>query len=146
MEVPVALRKETNYDVVPPAEKLDALLPKDASADDITRSITLTSETANAPIKKGDVLGEITILYKGEPCASTQLLAQYDVSASRFLLAKYKVVSFLSRTVVKICIALLVVLIAGFIFWLRVVHPKRRYGGRRSRSYFHRSYRGRGRR
>ena len=146
MEVPVALSKETNYVVVHPAEKLDALLPKDASADDITRSITLTSETANAPIKKGDVLGEITILYKGEPCASTQLLAQYDVSASRFLLAKYKVVSFLSRTVVKICIALLVVLIAGFIFWLRVVHPKRRYGGRRSRSYFHRSYRGRGRR
>ena len=92
------------------------------------------------------MLAEITRLYKGEPCASTQLLAQYDVSASRFLLAKYKVVSFLSRTVVKICIALLVVLIAGFIFWLRVVHPKRRYGGRRSRSYFHRSYRGRGRR
>lgn len=46
----------------------------------------------------------------------------------------------------KICIALLVVLIAGFLFWLRVVHPKRRYGGRRSRSYFHRSYRGSGRR
>ena len=93
------------------------------------------------------VTGEVKFkLYKGEPCASTQLLAQYDVSASRFLHAKYKVVSFLSRTVVKICIALLVVLIAGFIFWLRVVHPKRRYGGRRSRSYFHRSYRGRGRR
>lgn len=55
MEVPVALSKETNYVVVHPAEKLDALLPKDASADDITRSITLTSETANAPIKKGDV-------------------------------------------------------------------------------------------
>ena len=43
-------------------------------------------------------------------------------------------------------VVVLVVLIAGFIFWLRVVHPKRRYGGRRSRSYFHRSYRGRGRR
>ena len=145
MEVPVALSKETNYVVVHPAQTLEAVLPKGASTDDLTRSITLTSDVANAPITKGDVLGEITILYQGQPCASTQLLAQYDVSASRFLLVKHQVFSFLDRTIVKLCLALLAVLIVLFLFWLKVLHPKRRYGGRRS-TYRHRTYRGRGRR
>ena len=57
MEVPVALSKETNYVVVHPAESSTHSCRRTPLPTTSPVSITLTSETANAPIKKGDVLG-----------------------------------------------------------------------------------------
>lgn len=146
-EVPVALSKETNYVVVHPARDAEAILPNDidvsATSTDLTRTVTLTAETAYAPIATGDVLGEITITYGDQVCAKVPLLAQYDVSASKFLTAKYQLIQFLSQTIVQICIVLLAILILLFWIWWKFLRRKRRYGKSGGHRHRGQSYRGR---
>ena len=146
-EVPVALSKETNYVVVHPAYDAEAILPNDIdvspASTDLTRTVTLTAETAHAPIATGDVLGEITITYGDQVCAKVPLLAQYDVSASKFLTAKYQLIQFLSKTIVQVTIVLLVLLVVLFWVWWKFLRRKRRYGKSAGRRHRGRSYRGR---
>ena len=98
---------------------------------------------AYAPIVKGDVLGEITLSYGDRVCATVPLLAQYDVSASSFLTAKYQVMEFFSQTIVKLALVLLAIVVILFVVWWKFFRRKRRYGSRRGRHGHRRSYRGR---
>jgi hypothetical protein len=138
-EMSVKLSKQTSYVVVHPAENLEAVLPNDLSPEELTRTVTFNAEYALAPIAKGDVLGEISLSYGDHVYGSTPLLAQYDVEASKFLTAKYHLEQFLSRTVVQLSILGILILIALFVLWWKLLRPKRRYGrsakGRRTRSY-----------
>ena len=138
-EMSVKLSKQTSYVVVHPAENLEAVLPNDLSPEELTRTVTFNAEYALAPIAKGDVLGEISLSYGGHVYGSAPLLAQYDVEASKFLTAKYHLEQFLSRTVVQLSILGILILIALFVLWWKLLRPKRRYGrsakGRRTRSY-----------
>ena len=145
-EVPVALSKESSCVVVHPERTAEVLLPNDAKLEDLERRVTLAHDVANAPIAVGDELGTITISYKGTDCISVPLLAQYDVSASRFLTAKYNVKMFFSHTAVKISLVVIVLLAVGLFFWWRLFYRDRRYGSRRKKRYRHHSYRGRWRR
>lgn len=145
-EVPVALSKETDYVAAIPESTVETLLPKNAKEKDLSRSIKLDNEVANAPIAAGDRLGEITISYKGNECVTVPLLAQFDVSASKFLTAKNAVKVFFSRTIVKVALVLLVVLAIALFLWWRFFHRDRRYGSRRKKRYRQRSYHGRFRR
>ena len=145
-EVPVALSKETNYVVVHPATSIQTILPNDIdvspTSKDLKRTVTLTTDVAHAPIATGDVLGEITITYGDQVCGKVPLLAQYDVSASKFLTAKYQLIQFLSKTIVQVSIAVLVVLILLFWIWWKFLRRKRRYGKSGGGRHHHRSYRG----
>ena len=142
-EVPVELSKETNYVVVHPATEAAATLPNDVDIATLERQVTLHQDVAFAPIAKGDELGEITLRYNGQVCATVPLLAQYDVGASQFLTVKYQIIQFFSKTIVKIALAVLAVLVILIWVWWKFLRRNRRYGshtGRRARS---RSYRGR---
>ena len=141
-EVPVALSKETDYVMVHPEHTAEALLPKNVKEQDLERTVTLDNEVANAPIAAGDKLGQITISYKGSERVTVPLLAQFDVSASKFLTVKNAIKVFFSRTIVKIGLVLLILLVAGGVFLLKATRDRRRYGSQK-RNYQHRSYRGR---
>lgn len=141
-EVPVALSKESSAVVVHPANDVTATLPNDVNPEDLERTITLNSETALAPIAAGDVLGKITISYNGHECASADLLAQYDVSASRFLTVKYQIIQFFHKTVVQIVLVILAILAIAIFVWFKFFRRNRRYGGRRPQRRGRRSYRG----
>ena len=137
------LSKETNYVVVHPATEASATLPNDVDIAALERQVTLHQDVAFAPIAKGDELGEITLRYNGQVCATVPLLAQYDVGASQFLTVKYQIIQFFSKTIVKIALAVLAVLVILIWVWWKFLRRNRRYGshtGRRARS---RSYRGR---
>ena len=142
-EVPVSLSKENSAVVVHPAQDTMVVLPNDAKIEDLKRTVTLRSETAMAPISAGDVLGEITLSYDGRDCATVDLLAQYDVSASRFLTAKYHVIQFFQKTVVQVVLIVLAVLIIALIVWLKVFRPRRRYHNHRRPRNTRRVYHGR---
>ncbi len=142
-EVPVALSKETNYVVVHPAYTASAVLPNEVEPDAMTRTVTLNSDVANAPISTGDELGSITLSYNGADYVTVPLLAVSDVNASRFLTAKYKVEQFLSSTTAKILFVVLVVLVAAFVVWWKFIRRQRRYGRARDKRYRRRNYRGR---
>mgnify|MGYP002315681293 CR=1 FL=1 len=71
-----------------PAENAEAFLPSDVTKDQLEQTVTLKNEVADAPITRGQEMGTLTISYNGQVCVTVPLLAQADVSASRFLVAK----------------------------------------------------------
>ena len=85
---PVALSKETDCVMLYPAENAEAFLPSDVTKDQLEQTVTLKNEVADAPITRGQEMGTLTISYNGQVCVTVPLLAQADVSASRFLVAK----------------------------------------------------------
>lgn len=145
-EIPVALSKETNYVVVHPAYTATAVLPDDVDPEAMTRTVQLHADTVNAPVTTGDELGTITLSYNGADYVTVPLLAMNDVSASRFLTAKYRIEQFLARKVVKIALVVLLLLIVAIVLWWKFCRPQRRYGRRRNKFSRRSTYRGRRRR
>ena len=130
--VSVTLSKETDTVMAHPEKDTQAILPKDLNPEtDLVYTLELP-ESVQAPIAAGDVLGQVTVSYNGHDYATVPLLAISDVSASRFLVGKDAVRTFLSLTYVKFALILLVVGIVLFLFWWHTIRPRRRYGrGRR---------------
>jgi len=79
----------TNDEItVVPREDVRALLPANANiATEVTRDINFHYDRLVAPIEQGDVLGEITLLFRGEIVGSTQLLANASIAPSNVLYA-----------------------------------------------------------
>ena len=105
-EVPVTLSQEVNYVKVHPSQEIERLIPNDMDpAVDIKREWTFVSKSVEAPIQRGQVLGEITLSYGDTVYATVNLLADSDVSASRLLVFQRDVKLFLQRPVVRYCAA-----------------------------------------
>ena len=145
-EVSVKLSKETNYVVVHPAYTAIAVLPNDVEADAMTRTVSLHADTVNAPITAGDELGTITLSYNGMEYLTVPLLAMNDVSASRFLTAKYNIGLFFAHKIVKLVLIVLLVLAVAFFLWWKFRRPQRRYGRQGGRNARYSNYQGRRRR
>ena len=145
-EVPVTLSQEQNTVKVHPAQEIERLLPKDIDLTrDISRIITRSEESVEAPVTKGQVLGQITLSSGDTVYAQVDLLADEDVSASRLLVFRRDLLAFLHRPALWICVgsaAAAVALLLGLRAFLRA--RRRRYRkvssrGRRTSS----GYRGR---
>ena len=142
-EVPVALSKETSHVVVHPAYTAEAVLPSDLDPASLQRTVTLNSEIVDAPVAAGQELGSITLSYNGVEYATVPLLAVADVNASRFLVVKHALKEFFSRTIVKIMLVVLAILVVLILLFGKTLMRRRRYGSSRSKRMRHRSYRGR---
>ena len=122
-EVPVTLSQEQNTVKVHPAQEIERLLPKDIDLTrDISRVITLSEESVEAPVTKGQVLGQITLSSGDTVYAQVDLLADEDVSASRLLVFRRDLLAFLHRPTLWVCIggaAAAVALILGLRAFLR---------------------------
>ena len=142
-EVPVTLSQEVNYVKVHPAREVERLIPNDMDpAQDIQRECTFVSESVEAPIQRGQVLGTITLRYGDTVYDTVNLLADSDVSASRLLVFQRDVMLFLQKPAVRYSAAGavgLVVMIAVLRLFFRSKRrkPKSRSGARSS------GYRGR---
>ena len=128
-EVPVALSQEQNAVKVHPAQEIERLIPNDMDiAADIQREVTLV-EGVDAPVTKGQVLGEITLRCGDTVYGTVELLADEDVSASRLLVFRRDLVLFFQRTSVRIAIgAVLALIVLIIILRLTVFNRRRRYG------------------
>ena len=144
-EVPVALSSETNYVVAHAAEDLSCLLPDNIEPSDLERTVELTNETVDAPVAAGDVLGKLTLSYKGTVYGEADLLALNDVSASWFLTAQRRVSDFFAKPLVKLLLVVIVLLIVALVVYTTMFSRRRRYGRRRYGAA-HGGYRGRRRR
>ena len=134
--------EQTGCVMLYPAENAEAFLPSDVTKDQLEQTVTLKNEVADAHITRGQEMGTLTISYNGQVCVTVPLLAQADVSASRFLVAKAAVEEFLSRTIVKVALVVLVLLVILLVLWAKVFRRNRRYGSRSGRRYRSSSYRG----
>ena len=145
-EVPVELSSETNYVVIHPAEGIRRMVPAELELEDLERDITLVSESVDAPIAEGDVLGKMSISYDGVDYGSVDLVALNDVSASWLLTKEREAKEFFSQTWVKVAAAAVVVLAAALIVLRAAVGSRPKRYGNRGRSMQYSGYRGRKRR
>jgi len=143
-EVPVTLSQEVSTVKVHPAQEIERLIPVDIDpATDIERSIHLISDSVEAPVAKGQVLGQIVLRLGDTEYATVDLLADEDVSASRILVFQRDLMLFLQRPVFKIGVIAFVALVVLLVVLRIVLKSRRRRYGRGFSGYQNRSYRGR---
>ena len=86
-ELPVHLAVDTDYVTLLPGAELKALLPKDLDfAADISTEPRVSEDYATAPVKEGEVFGEVVVKYKEETVlGSVELVASQSIDKSNVL-------------------------------------------------------------
>ena len=111
-----------------PKENVNTILPKDRKNEDI-RIVCDAPESIDAPVKKGDVFGTVTVYYKDNALKTVDLVAGEDLEKSEITYTMY-----VFKTVLKswqfwlaviIAVALLIVYIV-LISHIRTKNKKRR--------------------
>ncbi|MGN0967881.1 MAG: D-alanyl-D-alanine carboxypeptidase family protein [Oscillospiraceae bacterium] len=123
---------DTDHVLVRPEGTLSALLPKDVNVADFNQTVTLDTESVEAPVTEGQVLGKITLSYNGEEYGSLDLVALNGVERSELLYRIDRAEKFFGQTWVKVAIVALIVLILVLIIAGSVRGKRKR---RRTRSY-----------
>lgn len=134
-EVPVELSQQQNSVKVHPAHSVERLLPNGIEAEDIEREITLTLESVDAPVSRGQVLGVITLRRGDTVYATEELLADEDVPASRILVFRRDFIEFLRRPAVWAAAGAAAGLIALVVLLRAVSASRKRRSGKRGRGY-----------
>ncbi len=96
-------------------ESFRLLLPNDVDDSAITIKKNLNSETVEAPVKKGDVLGTAEIIYNGQIVKNVELVAAMDVEPSRFFIFKSKVKKFFLSPFMKFVYIVIALVITTFL-------------------------------
>jgi D-alanyl-D-alanine carboxypeptidase (penicillin-binding protein 5/6) len=142
-EIPIKLGKGVNSIIVKPQTAITAILPTDAQQSDFSRNIVIYSERdkkpLTAPITAGQVVGEITVSYKGNVVGTSKLVSSTSIEQSSFQFVIYKITS--NPLLLILCILLLLFLVVIILF----VFTNRKRLRNRSR-YRGSGYSGRGRR
>ena len=141
-EVKVTLSKEADYVTAVPEKTITAELPKDVKIEDFDISTDLYEEV-EAPVKKGDELGKMTVSLGDTDYGTVKLVAANDVSQSAWLARKAALSNLFSKVWVRILLIVLVVCAIAVVIRVRMGAPRRRaYGGTKRRSGRGGGYRG----
>ena len=113
---------------VAPQDEIKVLLPNDYDPDKLVTDIQLNSDSVDAPVREGDVLGSATVTYAGEILGQTKLLAITDVARSEISSAAAGTGAYIQKNwwkwvVIAIFVAVGVILALIVLYQLR----KRRY-------------------
>lgn len=88
-ELPVKLAEGNDYVLAKPKEEFSMLWYDEVDISLIKKDkITWYKSSLSAPVKKGDVLGEVTLEYSGEELGTVELVAVSDVDRSK---SKYNI-------------------------------------------------------
>lgn len=137
-EVDVKLSRQSDYVHLVPQEEYRALVPLDDGKDSVLIKLIEDSlpagRSVNAPVKKGDYLGQASVLYAGEEVARINLVAANDVKLSR---TKY-LVNMALRFTKSITFKVIVSLVAFILFVFIVLVSRRnvkKYNARKLKLY-----------
>jgi D-alanyl-D-alanine carboxypeptidase (penicillin-binding protein 5/6) len=122
-DVPVRLGDEKDTVVVRPSENITAMLPNTFETDDLELDYTLVEDVV-APVKAGDVLGELTVRYEDKEY-QLDLVAADDVERSTMLYVLDRITAFFTSTTFKIIVAAIVALIAILVAYAILINRKR---------------------
>ncbi len=127
-EVPVHLSWKTDYVQLVPQQEYTALMPTGSGVGSVLIETVPESmpESINAPVKKGQVIGEARVLYAGEEIARIKLTANQDISRSLLLYAGSLIKAALSTTAAKIIIGVIVLLILAYAALTVVVNVRKK--------------------
>ncbi|MCQ2440672.1 MAG: D-alanyl-D-alanine carboxypeptidase [Clostridia bacterium] len=114
-EMPVELSLQTDFISLYVEKSFVSVLPKDADESTITIRPHTKSKTADAPIKKGDILGTADIIYAENVIGTVNLVSGENVKRSTILYIWRAVKNVLSSVYMKILYILAAVVIIIFI-------------------------------
>lgn len=138
-EVAVTLSRQADSVLVKPQGSITRTLPKDLGLEAIEEEITLFSDTVEAPVEAGEVLGTMKLSYQGEVYGTLDLVAVTSVERSELLYKKQQFINFFQSSGVQLALVVIFVLAAVILLRLLVFRKRRRYragvGGQRRGSY-----------
>lgn len=117
-EIPVELSLETDFIPLYFEKPFVTVLPNGADDSTIVVKTKLSSDSVEAPVKKGDVLGTADIVYAEQVIGTVNLVAGDSVQASKLLIGIKYVKGFFSSVYMKIVYALIVLAIIIFILMI----------------------------
>ncbi len=140
-KVAVTLSRDADEVMVKPIGSLTLTLPKRINENDIQSEITLYSDTVEAPVAEGQVLGSMRLFYEDQEYGELELVAVTSVERSELLYKKMVFLNFMEEYGVRLAAGIVgvLVLILLLIFLLR--RKRRRYRSSRHRGG-RRNYRG----
>lgn len=123
---------DTDHVLVRPACELERTLPIDLDPATITQTVQLHSDTVQAPVTEGQVLGTLTLTHGDQVLGEVDLVSVSAAQRSAWLYRLHQIKSLFQHTLVKLLAALMVLALALFILY-KLLKPSRRsrYGGRR---------------
>ncbi|MCL2401262.1 MAG: serine hydrolase [Oscillospiraceae bacterium] len=102
-----------------PERPITHLLPTSVSADEFVRTITIFSNETDgpvyAPIYAGQVLGEINLSRRGVDYGTVRLIANTSIELHRFDFFRMQITSILSNSITRTIIAILAMLVLGYV-------------------------------
>ena len=138
-QVSVTLSRQADSVLVKPQGSITRTLPVDLDTDLIESEISLFSDTVEAPVEEGEVLGTMKLFYEDEVYGTLDLVAVTSVERSELLYKKQQFTSFFQSSSVQLALAAVLVLAAVILLRLLVFRRRRRYragaGGHRRGNY-----------
>ncbi len=116
-----------------PAESYATMLPTDIKASSIDKKYDLP-ESVNAPVKAGDKIGTVTLLYANKELATVDLVAAETVDQSDLLVAFDGVKRAVSNIWFITFAIIIVILITAYIIILSI-YSRRRKNNRKVKTY-----------
>ncbi len=116
-EIPVELSMETDFVPLYFKKPFLTVLPNEADDSTIVVKTHFKTPTVDAPIKKGDVLGQAEVIYAEKVIGKVDLIAGNDVKSSKLLLIARHIKNFFSSSYMKIVYIVIALLIVGFIIF-----------------------------
>ena len=114
-EMPVELSLETDFVPLHFKKSFVSVLPNEADDSTIVIEPHLNSESVEAPIKKGDVLGTADVIYAEKVIGTVDLVAGADIEASGILVAVKYIKSVFTSIYMKLIVIIAVIVIIIFI-------------------------------
>ena len=140
-KVAVTLSRQADEVMVKPEGEVVRTLPKDLDPSLIETTIHLNSDTVEAPVEEGQVLGTMTLTYEGPDYGSLDLVAVTSVERSELLYKKAQVMAFFQNFGVRVAAVIILILVVAVLLKVLVFRKERRYGAR-VMSRGRRNYRG----
>ena len=128
-KVNVTLSTQTDQVMVRPSGTIARTLPKDVKVDEMEKEINLFSDTVEAPVEQGKVLGTMRLLYQGEEYGTLDLVADSSVERSELLYRLDRIQKFFQNWWVKLLLVILVVAVVALLLRIFVFRKRRRYSG-----------------
>ncbi|MGN8968523.1 D-alanyl-D-alanine carboxypeptidase family protein [Intestinimonas sp. HCP28S3_D6] len=144
--IPVNLSRETDRIGVQATGELEAILPNDLNPADFQLTPVYDSESLDAPVSKGQVVGHVTVSNGDTVYGQLDLVAVDDVSRSELLYRLDQIETFFSQLWVRVVLIVVAVLIVVLLLRWLLFGRRRRYGGSHRRAYHGSRYSGRRRR
>ena len=118
-QVSVDLGRDTDHVVAIPAHAVSVMLDNDIQAEDFQREIVIyaADQAITAPVEKGQLLGEMHLMYRGTEYASVDLVAAKPVELMRMEYLKRLIAGTAKNKGVITLLTVLVVLLGVYLLY-----------------------------